>query len=229
MSVKPDGTIVIGGSNGYPRKAEMVTASPQGKVTRVVQAQLPGVGSVPTEILSQAISPGGKIVAVGQVDTSLTQHQGFVTRFNANLTVDRTFGKGGFVMTTLSGQPAVASHVFVQPDGKAVIQGGDPAPGYWVGYCRCGTFMTFIFEEPTAVYMNALDVLRLNRNGKPDPSFGDKGWALVPTGPSWPKLGVSGFALQQPGHRIILAYPSFANPDTIALLGKARRVKSSSH
>ena len=63
------------------------------------------------------VEPDGKIVLVGGVAIG-TDNQCGIARFNANGTLDATFGDGGYVM-----ESAVAgcSDVARQPDGKLVI------------------------------------------------------------------------------------------------------------
>jgi uncharacterized delta-60 repeat protein len=222
MVVEPNGTIVMSGSESGFRQVTLAAISPQGKVTKVVNDNAVNGTGGKSEVLSMAIGPDGKIVLAGQIDTSLTQHQGFVERYNANLTIDRRFGSAGLVMTTIQGQPAVVHLVTVQPNGKTVVEGGDPAPGYWVRGCRCGGFIPMFFEDTSAMYMDTFDVLTLSRNGTPDSSFGSSGWAEVPMGPSYANPAINGLALEHLQHRIVVAGRANDNDTMVGLLGKAK-------
>ena len=81
-----------------------------------------------------------------------------VARYNANGTLDTSFGVGGRVTTDL-GQTENASLVLVQSDGKIIIAGG--------------TYPIF----PSSGGQFAL--VRYNSNGSLDTSFGDGGVALT--------------------------------------------------
>jgi uncharacterized delta-60 repeat protein len=229
MAVETNGSIVMSGSEINFRQVTLATISTGGKVTKVVHDNAVNGTGAKSEILSMAIGPDGKIVLAGQIDTSLTQHQGFVERYNANLTVDRRFGSAGLVMTTIQGQPAVVHLVTVQPNGKTVVEGGDPAPGYWVGGCRCGGYIPILFENTSAMYMDSFDVLTLDKNGSPDKSFGKSGWAEVPMGPSYANPAINGLALEHLQHRIVVAGTGQETSMMVGLLGKAKVMRSSAH
>ena len=66
-----------------------------------------------------AVQRDGKVVVVGSLNNDFA-----LTRFNANGTLDRTFGGGGFVRTDFGGAGGdFANAVTVQPDGKIVVVG----------------------------------------------------------------------------------------------------------
>lgn len=71
------------------------------------------------------IQPDGKTLVVGQSSFS----QGFLlARYNANGTLDTSFGSGGKVVSTLGGNPG-AEGVALQADGRIVVAGFSNASG----------------------------------------------------------------------------------------------------
>jgi uncharacterized delta-60 repeat protein len=223
MALEANGTIVIAAANAGAQNNVFVqpvlaTVSPQGKLTKLVQVQTVGGSRVQSVYFSLAIGAKGKIVVAGQINGP--PYQGFVQRYNANLSLDRRFGTGGTVMATILGTPAIASNVAVQRDGKIIVQGGIPAPGYWRG--------PFGIVNPAAKYFDTFNVLRLGQAGKPDRSFVNAGWAEVPMGPSYANPWLNGIVLQQNQHRIVVGGTASGNYSMVGLLGKAKRVLSPS-
>lgn len=97
------------------------------------------------------LQPNGKIVAVGGRLSSegVTLHQAFaLVRYQADGTLDSSFGTGGKVTTPTD---ALASVVALQPDGKIVVAGSDNSSS------------------------QASTVARYQKNGSLDPSFGSAG------------------------------------------------------
>ena len=68
-----------------------------------------------------ALQADGKIVAVGQ--TGFSSDGWAVARYNANGSLDNTFGGGGKVVTDMQPGSDVAFDVAIQPDGKIVAVG----------------------------------------------------------------------------------------------------------
>ncbi len=134
MKVQPDGKIVVSGEiiEEYPDGGSYVSFflaryHPNGTLDTSfgtngkVIAPIPQgpSGYVGTDI---ALQPDGKIVAVGFgiVENSL----GFaVHRYNANGTLDASFGAGGIVLTPFEIRDVTASSVAIQADGKIVVVG----------------------------------------------------------------------------------------------------------
>jgi uncharacterized delta-60 repeat protein len=98
-----------------------------------------------------AVQDDGKIVAAGV--TNLSPGGFAVARYNANGSLDSSFGSGGKVQTSFGGQEA-ASAVAIQPDARIVVAGEAFIPG--VGHTR------FALARYTA-------------NGGLDPTFGAGG------------------------------------------------------
>ena len=73
-----------------------------------------------------AIQADGKIVVVGTTykNNDYSSEDFAIARYNADGTLDTTFGVNGKVTTDFPGLAAVASAVLIQPDGKIVVAGG---------------------------------------------------------------------------------------------------------
>lgn len=138
-----------------------------------------------------AIQTDGKLVVVGQTyqNNDFSGEDFGVARYNADGTLDRTFGSRGRVKTDFPGLAAVPSSVVVQPDGKIVVAGG--------------AFFLFTFA-------GNFEIVRYNRNGSLDTSFGNGG--IVTT--VFPGGGSYAFSLAlQPDGKIVAAGTVFVNFD----------------
>lgn len=68
----------------------------------------------------------GKIVVAGTADQSSRYNSDiFVARYNANGSLDTSFGNGGMVVTDLGAIEDAAYGIAAQPDGMVVVVGGD--------------------------------------------------------------------------------------------------------
>ena len=103
-----------------------------------------------------AIQPDGKLVVVGTTykQNDFSDEDFAVARYNADGTLDSTFGNGGKVRTDFPGLAAVASSVVIQPDGKIVVAGG---------------------AFPLFSFLGNFEIVRYNANGSLDRSFGSGG------------------------------------------------------
>ncbi len=135
-----------------------------------------GTGFNPTSI---NVQPDGKIIVAGTTAlTSSTQDFG-ILRYNADGTLDTTFGTGGRVATDISGTDA-AFHSAVQPDGKLVVVG-----------------------HSTDVLSNirSATLVRYNADGSLDTAFGSGGKVIRASGTNTLALKV---AVQTDGKIIIV-------------------------
>jgi uncharacterized delta-60 repeat protein len=137
-----------------------------------------------------AVQADGKLVVVGQtyLNNDFSDEDFVVARYNTDGTLDRTFGSRGRVKTDFPGLAAVPSSVVIQPDGKIVVAGG---------------------AFPLFTFAGNFEIVRYNRNGSLDTSFGDGG--IVTT--MFP-AGSYAFAVAlQPDGKIIAAGTHFVDFD----------------
>jgi uncharacterized delta-60 repeat protein len=104
-----------------------------------------------------ALQPDGKIIVAGETGgISFT-----VVRYNANGTVDTTFGNGGLARSSpLPGGTGVGEAVLVQTDGKILV---------------AGTLLEGRLGTPQTA------LARFNSNGSPAQTFGSDGAVLTPS------------------------------------------------
>lgn len=106
---------------------------------------------------SVALQADGKILLGGRSSTPAFA----MARYNANGTLDNSFGAGGVVTTAVGGAGCNARVVLVQPDGKILLGGNS----------------TLLGTEDFAV-------ARYNADGSLDPTFGVGGAVVLPVGSS---------------------------------------------
>jgi len=137
-----------------------------------------------------ATQADGKFIVVGTTYTNndYTGEDFALARYNANGTLDTSFGVQGKVKTDFPGLAAVASSVVIQPDGKIVVAGG---------------------AFPLFTFLGNFEIARYNINGSLDTSFGNGGIVTThfPGG-----QGSYAFALAlQPDGKIVAAGTHFVN------------------
>lgn len=162
-------------------------------------------GDLLEEAYAVAIQPDGKIVVAGEAGTRFG-----VARFNANGTLDATFGSQGVVRTDFpSTIDDAAFSLALQPDGKIVVGGRaaiDLAIARYNGdgsldtsFNGGGQFTTRVFNQSVAFAVavqpdgrivavgpaaNGFGVLRLLADGRFDTTFGGNGRVVVDFGAS---------------------------------------------
>ena len=110
-----------------------------------------GPGSRFEEVLQQ---PGGRLVGVGTVSAySTTGGDIALVRYEADGSVDPSFGSGGIVVTDVAGRADRAVAAAIQTDGRIVVAGSTRA----------------------GVSDSDFLVLRYDSDGAPDPTFGTGG------------------------------------------------------
>jgi uncharacterized delta-60 repeat protein len=136
-----------------------------------------------------ALQRDGKLVVGGMtyVNDNFSNEDFALARYNADGSLDPSFGVGGKVTTDFPGLAAVISAIVIQPDGKIVVAGG-----------------TF----PLLVFLGDLTLARYNPDGTLDASFGNGGIVKLEYGDQ----GSYGFALalQQDG-KIVVAGTHFVD------------------
>jgi uncharacterized delta-60 repeat protein len=153
MALQKNGEILIGGG-------ETISLY---KVNGALDARFGifGRAGVVTSVAALAVQSNGQIVALGTIAAHLTLSKALpagaflVTRYNANGTVDRTFGARGGTLVNFFHSPANAAGmaVVIQPNGD-IVAAGQAASG-----SANGQFA----------------VARLTATGALDPSFGNGG------------------------------------------------------
>ncbi len=131
-----------------------------------------------------AALPNGEVVVAGSIYVPAVNHYEFaVARLTWSGAPDPTFGTGGQVVIDVAEGTSWASAVAVQSDGKVIAVGQ--------------AFATA--EQPTSDVQFA--IVRLNADGRLDPTFGIGGKALVPfdLGPS----GASAVTVQPDGKVVV--------------------------
>lgn len=115
------------------------------------------IGSANEVAFGVAIQRNGKIVAVGNSNNG-TNDDFAVVRYNADGTLDNTFGTGGKVTTPVQAGADVAQAVLIQPDGKILVGGQS--------------------VSTTTTYDWA--IVRYDTNGVLDNTFGTGGKVITP-------------------------------------------------
>lgn len=123
------------------------------------------------------IQPDGKISAVGSAGSG-SAGKFFALRVNTNGSRDAAFGSNGAVVTDITADSDAASGGVLQPDGKIIA----------VGY----SYVNGNFATSDAA------MVRYNRDGSLDPSFGDGGIVRTPAG-----FALGGAALQPDGKIVV--------------------------
>ena len=118
-------------------------------------------GSEQTSASGMALQADGKIVMVGGGAHSGTDKLGFiVVRYNADGSLDTTFGNNGLTVTTFGTDSARAASVDIQPDGKIVVG---------------GKVSSVVNNDP----VDDFGIARFNSDGSLDTTFDGDGKATV--------------------------------------------------
>ena len=166
VAVTENDTIVLGGatSNGESSRWALARLRPDGSRDR----DFGGDGRVTVDLSPSAeqindltVVAGGKIVAVGSVESSLSPRIA-VARFQRRGPLDRTFGKKGVKITDVANGTDTAYGVTEQADGKLIV----------VGHAANGGKADW-------------SVLRYGPNGRLDETFHGDGMRILGFGPDY--------------------------------------------
>ena len=130
-ALQPDGKIVAGGymrgSSGSQRLFALVRYNGNGSLDATFGSGGNVTASIGTYdyVDGLALQPDGKIVAAGIVSPSgVSGDSDFgVARYNADGSLDPTFGSGGFVTISFGSTSQVGQAMALQPNGKIVVVG----------------------------------------------------------------------------------------------------------
>jgi len=176
------GKIVLGGStsNGSTSRWAIARLNPDGSRDR----SFGGDGRVTLDLSRSGEQindltpvPGGKIVAVGSVESGLSPRIA-IARLGPGGALDRTFGKRGVKLTNVGNGADTAYGVTQQPDGKLIV----------VGHVANGGKADW-------------GVLRYGPNGRLDPTFHGDGIRILRFGPDYEFAQASAV---QPNGRIVV-------------------------
>jgi uncharacterized delta-60 repeat protein len=129
LVIQADGKIVVAGQLfvGAGRDFALMRYTPNGMLDPgfgtggIVTTSFPGSGD--EEALSVAIQADGKIVAAGRADSATRFAEFALARYNANGSLDATFGSGGRVVTDFATSADIANDVVILADGKILAVG----------------------------------------------------------------------------------------------------------
>jgi uncharacterized delta-60 repeat protein len=164
IALQPDGKILLGGNfhySGtrqdfallrYTSNGKLDTSfGQQGKaITNFPVSSHPGNVSIGNSVSSLVLLRDGKILAAGSGGGDFV-----LVRYNPDGSLDQSFGQGGYIKTAFSGISGIQK-LLVQPDGKLI------AAGFFYAYINNGQ-------------RSDIALVRYNRDGSLDPSFGAQG------------------------------------------------------
>jgi uncharacterized delta-60 repeat protein len=138
VQVQPDGRIVVAGYVLYPdfiSRPVLIRYLPDGTLDGSF-----GIGGIvhPTsgssiQLYALRVLPDGKLLVCGAISptSSTDQQDAYLARYNANGTLDASFGNGGSVVVALSAGTDYILRIIVLPDGRyqALGRSGSGAAG----------------------------------------------------------------------------------------------------
>ena len=133
LVVQPDGKLVAAGGIFAAHGGALARYNPDGSLDR----SFGGDGRVRlnfrvvTQRLALVLQPDGKLVAAGFAANHLATVRRSLARFNANGSLDTSFGAGGVVRTDFGGGDGAANALVLQPDGKLVAAGVSRSGPSW--------------------------------------------------------------------------------------------------
>ncbi len=189
VAIQPDGKIIVVGNDGNIANIDLKVVRYNANGT--LDTSFDGDGIVTTAIAGGtdvaygvAVQSDGKIVVSGRSDTPPNFQTSYaVIRYNANGSVDTSFGTQGIIVPAMSGN-VFAHQLALQADGKIVVACNRISNGERI-----------------------LVMLRYTSGGQPDPAFGVNGIVETRVG-----IGVeyAAVALQTDG-KIVVSCSGFTN------------------
>jgi uncharacterized delta-60 repeat protein len=169
--IQPDGKIVVAGTARIGPRSESILIADFAVARYNADGSLDpsfGVGGKTTTDFAGlddlgwgvALQSDGRIVVVGTALPAVGAWDFGVVRYNADGTLDASFGTGGMLTTDLAGHQDEASAVVALADGRILVVGGGVLPNQF------GHFFDFA-------------AVRYEANGALDPTFGVGGKALT--------------------------------------------------
>jgi uncharacterized delta-60 repeat protein len=171
VALQPDGKIVVAGityaNNDYSDEDfAVVRYNPNGTrdtafgVKGRVTTDFPNLAAVPSTVIVQ---PDGKILVVGGAFPLFTFLGDFaLVRYNANGSLDPSFGNGGIIRTRFAAGGSYAYGATLQPDGKIIAAGT--------------VFVDFSTDDSSNT---DFALVRYNSDGTFDQTFGNGGGVMT--------------------------------------------------
>jgi uncharacterized delta-60 repeat protein len=153
VAIQSDGKIIVGGELGDfsldTNRSVLLRLNPDGSLDESFGSGGKVINSGQIHLPALVIQPDGKIVTAAATAISGITTTFAVVRYNADGSLDQTFGNGGYAVNGAGS----AQSVILQPDGKIVLVGFLP------------------------IFRNGSDYLlaRFNADGSPDQTFGSGG------------------------------------------------------
>src|SRR5438067_2078816 len=162
LVLQPDGKMVAAGWDGSQSAFALVRYNANGSLDPTFgtsgTASTP-IGTDATGASALVLQADGKLVAAGTTTNDGSAYDFTVVRYNANGSLDATFGTGGKVTTPIGIGDNSVSALVLQSDGKLVA----------AGYALIGGTYDFT-------------LVRYNANGSLDATFGTGGKVTTPVG-----------------------------------------------
>lgn len=179
MAIQPDGKILVAGWGNGPLgyAFELVRFQRDGAVDPSfgnAGTVISAIGHGADQANAIALQPDGKILVAGSVDEAPKGKSFALSRYNADGSLDTSFGTGGSVISSFGSASDEAFAMVVQPDGKIVLG----------GHTRSATTgLDFAFA-------------RYNSDGSADAGFGTGGQVVLPIRSGNSRDSVYALALQ---------------------------------
>ena len=160
LVIQPDGKLLVAGRIDNDSNYDFAVAryNTNGKLDNTFgkngRVTTP-VGDGDDKAMSMALQTDGKIVLAGYALKQSDDNDFAVVRYNANGTLDKTFGKEGKAITDIGNSDDYGEAIAIQPDGKIIVA------GYSAG--NAGVYFAMV---------------RYKMNGMVDSSFGINGRVL---------------------------------------------------
>jgi uncharacterized delta-60 repeat protein len=199
LAIQPDGKIVAAGygTGGFllARYLPDGTPDPSFGDDGSIETKVPD--SYGSSVAAMALQPDGKIVVAGYAFPTETDDPVFLlARFNANGSLDASFGTDGITTTNVPVKTKPLDSVGATADALALLPGGGFLVGGWASWMD-------EFDQYASGVVSAL--ARYKPDGSLDPTFGDGGVAEnEPSG--FPHSGIEGLAVQSDGSVVASGY-----------------------
>ncbi|MEO6036953.1 MAG: delta-60 repeat domain-containing protein, partial [Saprospiraceae bacterium] len=233
--VQPDGKILMAGTaieNGLTGFA-LVRYQPDGSLDTSFDNDGKVITTLQTNVKNvqaMVIQPDGKILVAGDMDHLV------VIRYNADGSLDYTFGSSGIVTTTVGNYYVVAYDMALQTDGKILVTGATADPNFALvrynpdgsldsGFGNAGKVITSVSTGDDIAYAislqpdgqilvggtanNRFALVKYNTNGSLDETFGNGGIVTTQIGYS---AQVYGLDFQPDGKIIAGGYAYLGTP-----------------